>query len=125
MAAINEMTLDEVKQNIGSYAYGLIYRISDMRFDKCEHIDADYLDSDEILEARLFSENGELHIFRQDDDLICKEFKETGDEDYIERRYELEKKYKTLGNNLIVREYVKYDDDGQAYIVLTRLAGIV
>lgn len=78
---------------------------------------------DELLEARFFSEDAELHIFRDSEDelkavLIRDEF--LSDEyETCDVRYQTQE-----GKTLIVREYLKADEDGQMCVVLTRAVGI-
>lgn len=80
-------------------------------------------DPDELLEARFFSADAELHVFRNGDDelaavLINDEF--LGDEyETFDVRYQAKK-----GKILVVREYLKADEDGQMCVVLTRAVDI-
>ena len=65
---------------------------------------------DECLDVRCFSNDKEIHFFKQKDDW----------------KAVLIEKYKKAcgGSRIIVKEYLAYDEDGQAVPVCTRLAGI-
>ena len=134
------------------YRFALAYMISELRLMPVE--DWTGIDLDECLEARIFGENAELHIFREDDKWMAVEVQdvavapEDGEEEisnpdtekvpgdaFIDRAYALRgnmiqmisgtcgeevPKYKEI----IVREYIDYDEDGQATTVKTRLVGL-
>lgn len=78
---------------------------------------------DELLEARFFSADAELHVFRNDDDELAAVLI---NDEFLSNEYETcdvcyqAQKVKTL----VVREYLKADEDGQMCVVLTRAAGI-
>lgn len=79
--------------------------------------------TEELLEARFFSKDAELHVFRNNDDalaalLIRDEFL-TDEYEVCDVRYETQQ-----GKELVVREYLKADEDGQMYVALTRAAGV-
>ena len=78
---------------------------------------------EELLDARFFSKDAELHVFRNSEDelaavMISDEFLDTNYET-CDVRYVTQQKKK-----LVVREYLKADEDGQMYVALTRAAGI-
>ncbi len=78
---------------------------------------------EELLDARFFSKDAELHVFRNSEDelaavLVSDEF--LSDEYKVcDVRYVTQQRKK-----LVVREYLKADEDGQMYVALTRAAGI-
>ena len=116
--------LNIIKEKALKYRYALIYMLSEVKL-LANSINL-IIDWDEILEARFFDQSGELHIFKYDNSLKAIEILE-GDskEDAISIEYELADKYKAIGIGLEVKQYIDYDEDGQAYVELTRLNEIV
>ena len=81
---------------------------------------------DECLDVRCFSNDKEIHFFKQKDDWKAVLIEDAPDDAAVTRTYRLPEKYKKAcgGNRIIVKEYLAYDEDGQAVPVCTRLAGI-
>ena len=79
----------------------------------------------ECMEARFFGTEGEIHIWKDD---VPKAVKITDDVsvkgDVIERCYDLRRPFDRLGKHLIVLQYIGRQNDGQAFVELTRLKGI-
>jgi len=48
----------------------------------------------------------------------------TMDENCLMKKYVLQDKYSVLGKYLCVCEHLDYDEDGQAFVVFTRLTGV-
>ena len=134
------------------FRYVLAYLISELRLIPFEQWKTE--DLDECLEARFFGETSELHVFREEDTwmaVVVKEIADTeiesalkqGDEDssenevksyaYIDRSYKLrgncakafsDKAAASIAGEVIVREYIDYDEDGQVVTVKTRLVDL-
>lgn len=113
------------------YPYALVYLISDLIL--CRTQDLPDIDWPECLEARFFGPDKELHIYEEDGGLQAVQVIEEGGglqaiekgaPDYMDRRYQLKKRFRGAGALLRVREYLAYDEDGQVFVSLTRLAGI-
>lgn len=128
--------IDEVKYLLNNYEYALIYMISEVILKKINHND-DYLNSidwNQVLEARFFDKNGEVHIFNRENSLNALKIEENTEkvtkngvkEDYLffDVSSNLENKFKAVGNKVLIRQYCKYDDDGQLIVELTRLLNI-
>ena len=121
-----DISLEYAVKNKDKYKYALVYTYSDMVLAEINNSDID-LETADLLEARLFSPTGEIHIFRDDDKLVCKEISDEGTNyDSIIREYELSQssRIKVSGKKITVKHYLGQDSDGQAYIVLSRLAEI-
>ena len=74
-----------------------------------------------MLEARFFDGEKELHMFKTEENWnFVRTSKKDGD--YLEKSYRMDAAFP--GQELIVRQYVDYDEDGQAYIARTCLCGI-
>lgn len=114
------MLLEDAKRIIFNYKYALIYYISDINLLKSDSISEIYWD--QLVEAYFFDENGQIHFYSDGDELRAAVFNESGD--YIEKMVPLQKKYGELGKYLIVREYLKQDEDGQTYLANKVLSGI-
>jgi hypothetical protein len=76
------------------------------------------------VDARFFSDDGELHIFEEDGQLKAVQVSDDGKEDTVVQKYELAKRFSQLGDTLLVQEYLEADEDGQMQVKLTRLKGI-
>lgn len=103
------------------YAYGLVTRLSEVKFLSGKEAAEEPFD-DELLEARFFDEKRELHIWREPDGLRAVLAEETDEANPIRSEFEVTA---ALGGvqTLQQAQYLAYDEDGQAYIALTRLCG--
>lgn len=94
----------------------IIYCYDEIITDKVGNLD---LDVDNIMEARIFNENKELRIWRDEEVLRGSVFKEANEVTTpIEEEYILYPR-KEKGFNpskLVVKKYIDYDQDGQAYV---------
>lgn len=104
------------------YAYGLFYYLSEIKLKAMTDGQAPSLE--QLIEARLFSETGELHLFQREDDWCAVSVDETGKAEYINELRPLSKEFQKEGNKLCIRKYISYDEDGQAFVALTRLYGV-
>lgn len=119
-----ELSMDEAVRSIRDYEYALVYMISGIKL--CKTSDLPEFDWEECQEARFFSKDKELHLFEEDGSLQAVEVAEKDDKDRIVKKYQLANRFPEIGKDklLYVYEYLSYDEDGQAYVSLTRLAGI-
>ena len=122
---LDTVTMEDVKESYKNYPFALIYMMSDLVFAKTEELDN--ILWDECLEARFFGKNGELHMFRNDGIVTCRRIEEDGEVEgeVLTDKYKLDNRFQKYGKGVVVKRYLKYDDDGQAYVGLTRLAEIV
>lgn len=116
--------LNEIKK----YNHALIYKISEALLIGKEEIQT-ISDFDEFVDARFFSETGELHLYNDGDlsnteDIRIIEILENDSDDGKEFDY-VDAKYNKRGSGQItVREYLSFDEDGQCVVEMTRLVGI-
>ena len=134
------------------YQYALVYMISELRlipFSRWSSVDLD-----ECMEARAFGKHSELHLFREDDEWKAVSIRDiqntvngkpqipafdpnpaSPNEPFI-----VESKFATIDRvhpirqnckkevpdctEMIIREYISYDEDGQAVTARTRLVGL-
>lgn len=120
---IKRMNPEEARTYIQDYEYALLYMVSEMILT--ETVSLSEINWEECVEARFFSEEKELHFFRQDDRMRAVEVKDKDGRDEIVKSYDLANKFQKTGRQVKVKQYIDYDKDGQANIVLTRLSGIV
>lgn len=120
---VEKIHADNVLEMLTEYQYALIYGISGIVFRKAA--DCNGVCWDECFEARFFDEDKELHIYEEDGEKRAVKVTGTVDEDCLLKKYELQDHYFGPGKYLCVCEHLEYDEDGQAMVVLTRLAGIV
>ena len=114
--------MQDAYQEVYKYDYALIYMISELVL--CKVTASMNINWDECMEARFFSPDKELHIFQEEGLLNAVEIKEDGECDKIIKKYDLANKFLSIGKRLVVYEYIDYDEDGQTFVSLTRLAGI-
>lgn len=125
--------IDEAKQIIGQYQFGLVYQLEKILLGTVEKIQSEIV-WEECLEARFFSEEKELHIFDYNGTYraVCVEDEEKSNEEKSSK-YVLEGKQIKLSSQFHeqsgfdfykVKKYISYDEDGQAVVELTRLTGL-
>ena len=148
MDNIKQVTnLDNLKNMLKEldFKYALIYMISELNIVKKDEFDFN-IDWDEILEARFFCEDFELYMFDYNGDkkirfindinssyeiniltcetsLISYEINELTCETNI-IKYEIESGHDKYGKFLKTKEYIEFDDDGQAFVKMTRIVDI-
>ncbi|GAA0741508.1 hypothetical protein [Clostridium oceanicum] len=115
----------------GEYDFAWINTFSDLKLIKLSENNKfknSYLES--LIEAKIFNKNKELSIIpcEEDNSFSVVEFDGT-DEDYIEEKQVLYKnksplKKKGEKDKLVIRNYLKYDDEGQAFVYYTKLSGV-
>jgi len=84
-------------------------------------------DLDKLIEAKLFDNKKELSIMpvNEEEKFSVVKFNSEEYEDFIEEEQILNKyKSKDEINKLIIRHYLKYDEDGQAYVAYTKLCRV-
>ena len=79
------------------------------------------IETDELLEARFFSDVQEVRLFRRDGQLQGAVLKQEAAKNYWEKAYRVENP--VLGSELVVRYEREADEDGQTYVSAARLAG--
>ena len=77
------------------------------------------LEQEELLEARFFGLQEEIHIYQTADGLAAIALTENEDDLWIDHQRRI--RDPKFGHSLTVREYISYDTDGQAYISHIRL----
>jgi hypothetical protein len=111
------MLIEKIKkENIDLHAKGLDYYII-YYFDRLEYGKGDLepqIDMENIYEAFLFDEKKCLHIYREDGIQGIMYIDEENDEILFEEQI-AKKAFKSL-KKIIVKKYIKYDEDEQAYI---------
>jgi hypothetical protein len=119
---IKKLELAEAQGEIAKYDYALIYLMSERLLLPVSALPE--IAWDECMDARFFSDDGELHIFEEDGQLKAVQVSDAGEEDTVVQKYELAKRFSNLGKTLLVQEYLEADEDGQMQVKLTRLKGI-
>lgn len=125
---VEPINAEEAKKEIVSFDYALIYMISEVILKRIDELEV--MNWEECEEARFFSKNKEIHFFREDDTLQAVKVSDDANEDkedkkdFMQKRYYLASKFRDLGQYVLVKEYLKYDEDGQVQVAQTRLMGI-
>jgi hypothetical protein len=116
---ITKITYKEAQQHISEYSYAIVHMISQLQYGKIEDININW---NELIELRAFSDKEELRIYQGNDGIVAQRITEADDDtDNI-----IILKYKMKNNKtLMVKEYLKPDEDGQAQVIYTRPFAIV
>lgn len=84
------------------------------------------IDWDEVTEVRFFDDKKEIRIFERDGELSAAVIADSAGDvdgvDFRDRTISLEHK-EAFGEEITVREYFDYDEDGQIFVAATRLKG--
>lgn len=109
---------------IPKHKYAVVYMMSGLLV--CDVSELNDIPYDEVLEARLFDETGEDHICTEDDEVVSYAFSDSDfDADNV-RDYKLDicSEKRSAYSHVKIRKYFSFDEDGQAYTVLTRCCGL-
>lgn len=125
---VTDISLEAVKEKAEQYPYGLVYLFDEILLGKTEMI-KDKICWEDCMEARFFSEQGELHLFDYNGErkAVCVEedTEEKSRQTSLIKSYPLAAKFRKEGfEKFKVKEYLGCDEDGQAEVLLTRLAGL-
>ena len=119
------ISIEEVKQTISDYEYGLVYENSAMLFGQTEELRE--VDWEQLQEAFFFDNNAQLHIFSDEDELKAIIIEDEEGDEYQLRTYLLNRtdaRTSAVGKELVVKEYLEQDEDGQVYIKCTRMIDV-
>lgn len=108
-----------IDYGLETYPYALLYCMSELRLNKCELLRD--IKRDEVMEARFFGIEGELHFYIEDGKNIGVEIADQEDEDSMIENIPVLDNKKGLGKYIQVKRYIDYDSDGQAFVAQTRL----
>jgi hypothetical protein len=99
--------------------YCIIYNYDSVITEYISNADIDYKN---IIEARFFNEENEIRVFNDEGKITGTIFKELEvsksrtDTYFLYPRYGEKNNDKMYANKLVVKKYIDYDDDSQAYI---------
>ena len=105
-------------KNLG-LIYCIIYNYDSVITEYISNADIDYKN---IIEARFFNEENEIRVFNDEGKITGTIFKELEvsksrtDTYFLYPRYGEKNNDKMYANKLVVKKYIDYDDDSQAYI---------
>ncbi|MBQ8639961.1 MAG: hypothetical protein IJ468_12415 [Lachnospiraceae bacterium] len=120
------LSIEEAKKQINGFQYALVYQLESVLLGSIDQM-SDQIIWEECIEARFFSQEHELHIFEFNGEYRAVLVSDDGKQECesIVRCRKLEDRYRKLGwSELLVKEYIGFDEDGQAYTALTRLVGL-
>lgn len=116
------INIEEAKNLLQNYEYTYLQMMSEHILDRVSAVSS--IEWDELIEAYFFNSDSQIHIFREDDEFIAVLTDDMEDCHTFDRKYSLAGKYQNQGKCVIIREYLKADEDGQSYVAATRLLGI-
>lgn len=110
-----------------NFKYAWINTYSNLYLSKVEEIDNFHF-LDNLIEAKFFNKIKEASIIKNDDEKFSVViFDSEGNNDFVEEQQILQKHkspFKNENDKLVIRHFLKYDDDGQAYVYYTKLCDI-
>lgn len=112
-----KLTAEEAFQRGLSLPFALIRSVSSVLLGNTP----DQIETDELLEARFFSDTEEVRLFRRNGQLQGAVLRQGTEDGYWERAYRIENP--SLGREIVIRYELSADEDGQTYISAARLAG--
>ena len=117
-----KLEFEAAREQIDSFAYGLLYLTGGIQL--AAKPQDDQIDWEECYEARFFSTNKELHLFENNGERKAILVEDEAKDAVTVRSYKLSSKYRSVGKTVQVKKYLSFDEDGQAYVALTRLCGV-
>lgn len=120
---MQKIDLAEAKSQVSQMKYGLIYEISDVIFDRMDSIVE--INWAELIEGYFFDDTTQIHIYDTEEGLQAVCFIEPENARYVDKEYELIRKYQKIGKKVKKREYLEFDEDGQVYVFYTRLIDVI
>ena len=115
---IEKLDFEIAKTKLAEYKNSLVYYISSTELARDEFREVNW---SQCNEARFFSEDSELRFFRDGDNWIASRLSDDPEDKSCDIKYELDNRFVSVGKVIIVREYLKPDEDGQMFIVAKRL----
>ncbi len=103
------------------YKYMIVHMMSELVIGEMESIK----NYDEVLEARFFSEKGEMHLFFDEENYSCVEIEDEDDDVYLDTKDIIngeccDKKYTHINK----KKYIDFDADGQGYVSYVRCVAL-
>lgn len=112
---IEKIQSGDITSQVKNFDNHIIYYFDSLKFGKGQ-VD---IDMDNINEAFLFKEGKCLHIYREEGIKGLLYIEEQNNEFILEEQILEERILKVSLKALIVKKYIEYDEDGQAYISRT------
>lgn len=120
MDCVKMVSLEDGRKRVLDYDYALIYMMSEVIFEPVSQLAE--IRWEECQEAFFFSEKGQLHFYRnEEDELTGTVFEEQENLKYRDVDYKMAERYKKAYSKVTVREYLTSDNDGQTVVYYTRL----
>lgn len=112
---VQEITKDINKLKEEGIEFALVYQYDSLTYCEIEDLQINW---QTFMEARLFGEKKELHIIKEQNSFKVLELQEDAESRYLKTTYLLEKS--SGFKRMQIKKYIKYDEDGQAYISYVR-----
>lgn len=118
---IKELSFDEAKELGLKCENVLAYEISRIVFGVGKSNDINW---EECTEVFFFDETKQVHMIHEGDEWKSVVFEDKTGNPFVEKTYKLISKLLGECKNIVKREYLDNDEDGQTYVVYTRLVSI-
>lgn len=127
MTGLRKISFEEGKKMVQDYEYALIYYYSDKYFGKvCNLVEINWA---ECLEAYFFNKKGQMYMYESESakmDAVVFEEEQGVTYNCVDRKYEVANIFKAgTGKQIIIREYLNSDEDGQTFVEYTRLLDVI
>ena len=117
---MTRIDIDVAKNEYKKYSFALLYLFSEVILSEVEELKD--IEWSECIEAKFFNEDEELRLWRESGELVAVRY--SGQGDHIDVDYPLDSRFSDKWNEIHIRQYLDYDDDGQAYITGTRIISL-
>lgn len=117
------LNIEDAKQRGSALPWVLVRQFSSIQMGRTKDIAIDW---EEVTEVRFFGETEEIRIFEASGTLCAAALRDAGDEVEDETCHDMTCKLEHkphFGNEITIREYFDYDEDGQLYVAASRLKG--
>lgn len=116
-----ELSFEDGMLEASACDYGLVHSLSTFDFGDAKELFP--FDPEELVEARFFTPETEIHFFKKNGEIRCLKVTD-GEAVFIDEKRSLVSKFKGLGKKVVIRKYLEPDEDGQMIITGTRLVDV-
>lgn len=116
-----ELSFEDGMLEASACNYGLVHSFSTFIFGDAKDLCS--FDPEELVEARFFKPETEIHFYKKNGNIRCLKVTD-GESVFIDEKRTLVSKFRGLGQKVVIRKYLESDEDGQMIITGTRLVDV-
>lgn len=126
--SITRLSIDDAISEINSCSYAVLYCYDGIKLKQAATVTESEIKDIDCFEIRAFSGTKEIHLFETEGaETVAIRIMDGEDgnltADVMEKEYKLSRKFAPY-SKVFIKEYLRYDEDGQIYVAVTRLSGI-